>query len=708
MFGPGRTYDLAGLALDDEPSLSCVAELSDGFDLTRAAELIASPDRRAQAVLPPLYRPPGFAPRFLPFVLRPGSVRATGAAQLIEQPDVILSALGDAVASCAKCGGPDGVFRLNFPIRSDTIDPAYPVRGRAARSVRDPALDPGKPIVIAAVIDDGIPFAHRAFRHSAGTRVDYCWSQGARLDAPGTGRVPFGRELRRHEIDRLLDDYGGDEDAIYRALGLLGRPGTPPMPLDRTQSHGAAVMDLMAGDWADDTAAQVRIIAVDLPATATWETSGFGTDMFMLAALHYIFDRASRIAADCGLPDTLPVVVNLSYGFSGGPHDGSGLLEAAMDEIVAARRRHAPTALVIPAGNSFQDRLTALIADDDFAQAGPPGTEAATLGWTIPSDDRTSTFAEFWMPPGAEPFDVLVEVMRPDGTLAGTSGMAVEPSPGSATSLPLLSDGRVVGQLTLDRHRDSRWRVTVILAPSDPKALPPQPGHAAAPAGAWQIRFIRAEGKTLPPTSDSEGSAPMRGAIQCRIHIDTNSLQGNTGARQSHFSDVRYEPLANDGSIGTEDGAGPIRRFGSLNGLAANRSALIVAGAFPAPVGEAVEYSSAGAMRDPMAGGAVRPFGRQVDLSAPSERSLGLAGVRAAGTRSGTLTAMGGTSVAAPQAARRLIERFLDGDVPSGPTPDNYLAALMRDADAIGTPIIGMDGPTGRARLGRLRLNPCR
>jgi hypothetical protein len=377
-----------------------------------------------------------------------------------------------------------------------------------------------------------------------------------------------------------------------------------------------------------------------------------------------------------------------------------------MDEIIAARREHAPTALVMPAGNAFQDRLTALIADADFVNVGSSGIETATLGWTIPSDDRTSTFAELWMAPDAEPFDVLVEVVLPDGVLAGSSAMAEEPSPGSATSLPLLADGRVVGQLTLDRHRDSRWRVTVILAPTDPKALPPQPGHAAAPAGVWTLRFVRAEGNTLPPTADAGGGGQVRGAIQCRIHIDTHSLQGNTGARQSSFSDARYVPVANDGSSETEDGTGPIRRFGSLNGLAANRSALIVGGAFPAPLGTAVEYSSAGAMREPLAGGAALPFGRQVDLSAPCERSPGLAGVRAAGTRSGTVTSMGGTSVAAPQAARRLIERFLAGDVPAGPAPDNYLAALLRDAGAIGTLIPATDGPGGRSRLGRLRLNP--
>ena len=35
-----------------------------------------------------------------------------------------------------------------------------------------------------------------------------------------------------------------------------------------------------------------RIIAVDLPATSVWDTSGYGKDMLVVSALHYLFDRA--------------------------------------------------------------------------------------------------------------------------------------------------------------------------------------------------------------------------------------------------------------------------------------------------------------------------------------------------------------------------------------------------------------------------------
>ena len=109
------------------------------------------------------------------------------------------------------------------------------------------------------------------------------------------------------------------------------------------------------------TEAEVRIIAVDLPATVSWDTSGFGTDMFVLVrAALTSSTEADRIAAAHGA-GPLPVVVNLSYGHSGGPHDQTALIAAAFDELVEARRQLAPTAVVIPSGNSFLDRLHAVL-----------------------------------------------------------------------------------------------------------------------------------------------------------------------------------------------------------------------------------------------------------------------------------------------------------------------------------------------------------
>jgi len=53
---------------------------------------------------------------------------------------------------------------------------------------------------------------------------------------------------------------------------------------------------------------------------------------------------------DC--PDDLRLVINFSYGCTGGRHDGETELEAAIDELIRKRREYAPTALVLAAGKT--------------------------------------------------------------------------------------------------------------------------------------------------------------------------------------------------------------------------------------------------------------------------------------------------------------------------------------------------------------------
>ena len=332
MYGPGRYYDLPGLMLADQPSLSALAEFPHPVTPAALPDLLTADHITLQPRLPVLYRPGQFHPHFLPFLLSPTS------GQSGMTPD-----LAPLLAQLSTASGTTGQIRLNFPVRAETLDATFPTA--FAPLTPDPEVDPTKPLVILAVIDHGIPFAHKSLRTPTSTRVEFCWSQSAEAD--GSGTVLFGREFRRTAINASQD-----EDATYRAAGLLGRPGLPPTPLARRYSHGAHILGALAGNWPADQAAQVRIIAVDLPATAVWDTSGFGTDMFLLAAMHDIFDRVERIAAAYDHPD-VALIVNLSYGTSGGPHDGTGLIGAAFDEMITYRRSRAPTALVLPSGNMF-------------------------------------------------------------------------------------------------------------------------------------------------------------------------------------------------------------------------------------------------------------------------------------------------------------------------------------------------------------------
>ncbi|MDG1801986.1 MAG: hypothetical protein P8H53_05715, partial [Paracoccaceae bacterium] len=140
-----------------------------------------------------------------------------------------------------------------------------------------PAADPKRLIVIAACIDDGIAFANDRFTSDGLSRVDYCWTMSAA--AAENSAVAFGRETTAEQIDDLQSMHQGDEDALYDAAGVLSGGELPRSGLHHPVTHGAHVLDLLTGG---ETDSNTRIIAVDLPTTATWDTSGFGKDMYVL------------------------------------------------------------------------------------------------------------------------------------------------------------------------------------------------------------------------------------------------------------------------------------------------------------------------------------------------------------------------------------------------------------------------------------------
>lgn len=703
MFDAGKIYDLPALLLADSVRLSCVAEFAEPIDpstLIPSATMIQDDGRSFQIGVPTLYRGGHFRSRFLPFMVSPLTSTSPSNTLLSQTSSSVRDFLVKFKTEPGELPVPQGRFRVNFPIREETVDHRFP---ETAHTPPSTGLD--KPKVLVAIIDLGIPFAHTNFRLEGdhGTRIEYCWSQSA--PKTDSGAVMFGREFQRDQINELVRKHNGDEDAIYRSVGLLNSVDKPLMPLDRMHSHGAHVMDCLAGNWPDASAESVRLIAVDLPSSSTWETSGFGKDMFVLSAIHYIFDCADRIKQNYATPD-LPLVINLSYGYSGGPHDGNSLIEDAINELITARNQLAPTSIVMPAGNMFQDRLYAQITDDHFADdPSDPSQKLATLDWFAPPNDRTSSYLELWYPAGTRHEDILVEVGPPDGTNWLSTENAQKDTRGFFGA-DLAVDDRIVGQFTIDHYRNARWRVMLILAPTETAAtdLPTQGTlpHGPAPAGIWRLRFRMPRDRTLRENSPS----PTRTGIDCRIQRDTSYGQGNTGARQSYFIDQGNPLFAENGALAVVDSVAPsakLRRFGSINGMATAATTLVVGGHVESNR-QASFYSSAGAIvfansTDGQNSQAeIIPIDKQVDISAPTDRSLSTLGIVAAGTRSGITVALRGTSSAAPQVARRLAMALLDPTTHHARTVPAFLALLSHD------PLVQPVNRTGSVPFNKQRL----
>ena len=615
LFGPGKHYDLPGLWLDASPSLSCLAEFPKpvGNPLTAVANLLTHDGITMQPRFPTLWSAGGFRPHFLPLLLTPESQTALEE----HNPSRLAELLGLLPTGGARH------LRLNFPVRSETLNPA-------PQPPADPApTQASGPLTVLAVIDHGIAFADRRLRAGGKTRMDYCWSQSA---LAGEGQtVLFGREFTGPQID------AAEPEALYREAGLLGGANRPPMPLARRVAHGTHVLGTAA-----EGPENVRLIGVDLPATALWDTSGFGSDMFLLAAVHYVFDRADRIAAAHGLAH-VPVVLNISLGWSGGPHDGTSPIEAALAEIIEARRTLAPTLLVLPSGNMFNDQLAARIEDRHFVDG------QASLRWFAPPCDMTSSFAEVWLPGGPQGYEI--SLTAPDGTVT------VLAAPGFQD---VTVAGRTVGLAMLDCPRGTRWRASFCLAPTEAKALPPLP-HGPAPAGAWRIAVKR--------------QVSAFGVVQVRIQRDEDHAQGNTGARQSRLMDPCYEPCDATGAPGQKDNGAMLCRMDGLNGLATQAVSLNVGGSVDT-LARPARYSSAG-------------IGRGVDVSATAERGGATPGVLSWTAQGAGVVAQSGTSSAAPKVAAALARALLTAE------PTGNGAELLTGAAV---------PPQMQDRLGLLRL----
>ncbi|MFD2205914.1 S8 family serine peptidase [Kiloniella antarctica] len=588
-------------------------------------------DKDPNAIYPRLYQPVGsgsgkFQPSFRPFVLRDSPVT--------HSPVMAGTTTGSTIKR-----------RLSIPLRAASVNVGY-----------SPDLAPENPLiegsakVVIGVIDDGIAFVNRRFQSELGkSRVDFAWVQDG--DAIAGSDVAFGREYTRGQIESALaehtDDLGStDEAALYRALGLTDSRRVMPNTLDNKASHGSHVLDLAAGADYDKHASEVleedRIITVQVPAAVTWDTSGIGLDMFILSGVHYILERADRIAPG------LPVVINFSYGVFGGPHDGTALLEKAIDEIVAARNeRVAPTSVVLPAGNHYLERSHAVVAESDFLKE-PVGF--CDLPWRVQPNDRTSSYLEIWMP--KENYvdgDISVEVIPP-------GGIASQKLSGVVDTAVVLNHGiQSIARLSYDRHtpldrEDERGRFMLTLAPTEVRNDQDVSIKQLKPAlsGLWIVRLIKSSGKA------SEGKM-MPESIHARIQRDTSPFGYPALGRQSYFDEPAYKVYGAMGKLELEDNSSIIKRSGSYNGLATGEVPIVVGGHVES-TGKPAIYSGNQSTNVGYPTSSVGPF-----VSAESDRSPVFRGIQASGVRSGVSVALDGTSVAAPIVTRRVAETLKVG-----------------------------------------------
>ena len=482
--------------------------------------------------------------------------------------------------------------------------------------------------VVMAVIDDGIAIGNDVFRSSlTETRVQMAYVM--RKGAFGQPQVQ-GRMIEKDEIDQKLAKYTYcdllDETAFYQDLGIIDFASGDFSPTALRLSHGTHVMSMAAGYRIADASNTRPIICAMLPPRVTQDVTGQDLRPSLALAMRVLTRYALRFQRESG--GHPPVVFNFSYGNYAESHDGTNAI-ARLIERTLKRFPQQEKRLVLAAGNGNLERIHGRV---EFSASHP---ENVTLRMMVQPDDRTASYVQMWLPYSAAwppPNYARVRVTSPDGVTSPW----VDARAGARVRFRN-DQGAVMARLAyqFQRFPTSRGQFAFSMKPTASLAA----NAVLAPAGEWLFELERVD------LAEDQ-------AIDVWIQRDDTLPGFAPHGRQAYFNNACYQrfdaygrPLAVD----PPDTECPIRRAGTLSGFADGASPLVI-GAFVQSTGRMSGYSAAGPITptrgDPLANR------KGPDAAARADDSLVRLGVVGAGSHSGAMIRQGGTSNAAPLAAR--------------------------------------------------------
>lgn len=591
--------------------------------------------------------------------------------------------LPDEYALYRRSGTPDSdhadlfeVLDMGMPVSLSDDSPLGAIP--AALPGAPPAHRRGAPIM--ALIDDGIGFLNARFcrdtEHGLRTRFHALWLQALERGNLDSAEVTSGMVLSRGRIDALLS--GGREPDSYARLNKALFGPRSRRATETGTTHGTHVLDLAAGAEPDDESDPVRgwpLLGVQLPPEAIDDTSGTWFENYLLQGLRWLLRQARRIDPKA------PVIVNLSVGIIAGPKDGSRFIEYQM-----AREAHLwetvtgqPVRLVWAFGNNYRSNQ---VARFDYGPAATDGPDRE-IRWQVQPDDETASYVEIHTR-GIPSSGIDVALTTPNGLDSGFLPLAK----GDLRSLE--KNGKAVARIYHVPARDygtgtvARAHYVIALAPSRGRRT----GEPEAPPGGWSIQ-VRHEGR-----SDA--------LVLLQVQRDDAVRGSRVRGRQSYFD--------NPGAYGWDQdekahigltGDGPIRSAGT-------HSALVTA-----PVRQVFSCGAArrSATRPGQDAANLRPSGytpEGADWSVPGPTGATLAdtgsfqsGILAAGTLSGTVRRLNGTSAAAGRMSRALGQSA--GRIRHNASDPSTVRRDDFDETAL---TVQETAPDDRARLGDVLVTP--
>ena len=565
---------------------------------------------------------------------------------------------------------------LSLPVKPVTEPPGF----RRRRFVKT-RFEGAKPLLIG-VLDDGCPFAAAQFltklaNNTVSTRVRGIWDQNVgKQPVMMSGSRQFGEELDdfEHGVE-YRRDLPAKSSHIVGLNEWINLHSTPSHIIDEgdcyadadfktlayRQSHGAHVMDLFAGrtptssrigppsdrrdppSWkpGTDPASSADMVFVQFSNHCIRDATGVWLKAHVVEGIKYILSYADPAV-------TRKVVVNLSYGPTTGPHNGTALLEKALVSLVRkfdGTNGKPKLEIVLPVGNAY-------FSEGHVVFRRPTVTQPDHVEWTwrVPPDNTVQCFAEIWLPTAA--------AANTKVTLTPPSGFPVyEPTPPPYPPLPPGSQLPPAGvDVPKIRGSDTMWRLHVehTIAVHDGRIK-------TAEHGDWKITVTEIGEK-----------AELHSYV---ARTDPN-MNVRSGARRSYFVDSQWErdhsaKADYEYSAGEFNKTGSlIYRFGTINGIATGRDGNVhVAGGYIIANRRKSPYSSAGPARS----GPISPPRVGPDVALPCDESYALGGILGGGNRSSTVFRLRGTSAGAPQLARYVIRPALPTvhDQPTSPAEEN-------------------------------------
>ena len=549
------------------------------------------------------------------------------------------------------------------------------------------------------VIDDGLPFMHPDINPN-GADVYFVWDQNGVETVEGSGPIPgtapvnmaYGREFVGLPSRGASSNQASPKKSLFAKLtasaqSILGFPPTQanapqvianqsliasviqsskltdPAGYDQhaykllrysidgpARKHGVGVLHAAVGKGVRNphisggTAVVVPtkkfpLIAVQFPSTAARDTSGGWLGFHVLDGVRYIIDRASAVAKRA-VPASgkWDVVINVSFGGNAGPHDGTSVVECAMDEL--CDEYSANVAIVLAAGNTHARRMHA----HRSVTGGPvPGRFFVA----VPPDKTSDTYVEIWIPESlAGVLDKLsLTVFSPDHATrpplkVGSSAMWRE-------GVNNTNVGDTTAALIFCKKVAQGDNGTMALLAIRPTAA--SRTRSRALAGLWRVEVNLDEG--------------VAGTHEFHAWIERDDrLTGVRRTQQAKFVDDGTGSVVSvpDAPTSPEQ----IDTF-TMNGIAHGKQTFVAGGLYAqSRISAAPPYAHAFVPRYSSAGPGVIVNGstrRGPDFSAITDTSKSSVGLILSGALAGRSTRMSGTSIAAPRVSNYLATQLAGG-----------------------------------------------